>query len=52
VTYGDWRIGDQKVCVYDLGRAERELNWKPGIALRDGIGQLVDWVLENKTVFS
>lgn len=51
VVYASWRPGDQKVCVYDVARAERELSWKQKIDLKDGIRELVNWVVENKSLF-
>ncbi len=51
VSYGDWRPGDQKVCVYDVSRAERELDWKQKYDLDRGIQELCRWVVENKTLF-
>ena len=33
VRYGDWRPGDQPVYISDISMAERELNWKPSVAL-------------------
>ncbi len=51
VTYGDWRPGDQKVCTYDVSKAERELGWKQKVSLDQGIESLVAWVVENKQLF-
>lgn len=51
VSYGDWRPGDQKVCVYNVSKAERELGWKQQVSLQSGIEQLVTWVSQNKGLF-
>ncbi len=51
VNHGDWRPGDQKVCVYDTSKAKRELGWGPKVSLDIGIGRLYDWVKENKKLF-
>ncbi|HEX5689671.1 MAG TPA: NAD-dependent epimerase/dehydratase family protein [Roseiflexaceae bacterium] len=51
VRYGDWRPGDQPVYVSDISLAERELNWKPAVAVEDGIERLVRWVEANREVF-
>lgn len=51
VNYGPWRPGDQKVCIYDISKAERELSWKQNLQLKDGIKNLVDWVVANRSLF-
>lgn len=51
VAHAFWRPGDQKVCVYDIAKAERDLSWKQKIGLREGIRELVDWVVDNKSLF-
>jgi nucleoside-diphosphate-sugar epimerase len=51
VRYGDWRPGDQPVYISDIALAERELNWKPAVAIEDGIERLVRWVEANREVF-
>jgi len=50
-TYGDWRPGDQRVCVYDISKAKRELGWEPKISVPDGVERLYRWVVENKNLF-
>jgi CDP-paratose 2-epimerase len=51
VTYADWRPGDQHVYVSDIGKARRELGWKPQIEVEEGIARLHNWVVENRTLF-
>ncbi len=51
VSYGDWRPGDQKVCIYDVSCAERELGWKQKTGLSEGIQDLYRWVAENTNLF-
>ncbi|MAG07446.1 CDP-paratose 2-epimerase [Candidatus Pacearchaeota archaeon] len=48
VSYGDWREGDQKVCIMDITKAKKELGWSPRIDPNSGIGELWNWVEENK----
>jgi CDP-paratose 2-epimerase len=50
-TYGDWRPGDQRVCVYDISKAKRELGWEPKISVPDGVERLYRWVVEHKALF-
>ncbi|HET9223688.1 MAG TPA: NAD-dependent epimerase/dehydratase family protein [Roseiflexaceae bacterium] len=51
VRYGDWRPGDQPVYISDITMAERELNWKPAVAVEDGIERLVRWVEAHREIF-
>jgi CDP-paratose 2-epimerase len=51
VRYDDWRPGDQPVYISDITMAERELNWKPAVAVEDGIERLVRWVEANRELF-
>lgn len=51
VARGDWRPGDQRVFYADISKAERELGWKPGIGVEEGIHRLFDWVKENRGLF-
>ncbi len=49
--YGDWRPGDQKVCVYDISKAHRELGWQPKVNVQTGVERLYRWVKENQSLF-
>jgi len=49
---GDWRPGDQKVFISDIGRAQRELGWSPKISCPQGLDLLYDWVSRNKSLFA
>ncbi len=51
-TRGDWRPGDQKVCVYDIAKAKRELQWEPRVNVQAGIEKLYRWVQENRALFA
>jgi CDP-paratose 2-epimerase len=51
VRYGDWRPGDQQVCVMDSAKAEQELGWRPEVGLNDGIERLWNWVRDNRVLF-
>jgi CDP-paratose 2-epimerase len=51
VRYGDWRPGDQPVYISNIGKAERELNWQPAVAIEEGIERLVRWVEANRELF-
>ncbi|MBI3914651.1 MAG: GDP-mannose 4,6-dehydratase [Chloroflexi bacterium] len=51
IASGDWRPGDQKVCVYDISKAKRELGWTPRVNVQVGVEKLARWVKENKKLF-
>ncbi len=44
VSYGDWRLGDQRVYVSDITKATSMLGWKPATSVDAGIRQLADWL--------
>lgn len=52
VRWGDWRPGDQRIYVSDIGKAARILGWKPQIGVEAGIERLYNWVNENRHLFS
>ncbi len=48
VSFGDWRPGDQRVYVSDVGRVREELGWTPSTSVADGTRRLREW-LETRT---
>ena len=52
LKWSDWRPGDQKVYVSDIRKLENALGWKPETEVKDGVGQLLTWVNDNKDLFS
>jgi len=52
VGYQPWRPGDQKVYVSDISKASRELGWAPKIDVADGLRSLLEWVMENRSLFA
>lgn len=51
VSYEDWRPGDQLVYVSDIGKAQRDLAWRPEVDVEQGIRRLYDWVVANQHLF-
>ena len=49
--FDDWRPGDQRVFVSDIGRAQRELGWTPKVTCEAGLDTLYSWVIENRELF-
>jgi CDP-paratose 2-epimerase len=51
LRWSDWRPGDQHAYVSDIRKLEKALCWKPQIGVSAGVGQLIEWVAENRHVF-
>ena len=49
VADGDWRPGDQRVFIADVGKMERELGWAPKVGVDQGVSRLHAWVKDNLT---
>ena len=52
VIYDKDRHGDLRYFVCELMKAKAELGWEPKVMPEEGIGLLMDWVNENKNIFS
>jgi CDP-paratose 2-epimerase len=48
---GDWRNGDQRYYVSDIGRVSHDLDWQPRIGWREGLTRLFNWVVSNQHEF-
>jgi CDP-paratose 2-epimerase len=46
-SFGDWRPGDQRIFVSDVGRAWRELGWSPRVSPQEGIARMRAWMAAN-----
>jgi CDP-paratose 2-epimerase len=51
LRWQQWRPGDQRVFVCDVGKAHAAMGWTPAIAARDGVKGLISWVEANKNLF-
>lgn len=51
ITYHDWRPGDQRVFIADVGKARQQLGWQPIINPQAGIRDLYAWVSANPHLF-
>jgi CDP-paratose 2-epimerase len=49
--YDEWRPGDQKVFVCDIGKAKAELGWAPKVSAQEGVERLNRWVKDNINLF-
>lgn len=48
VSYGDWREGDQRVFICDVGKAKALLGWEPSIRPSEGVYRLLEWIEAEK----
>lgn len=48
VSYADWRPGDQPVYISDIGKAERDFDWRPEVGWEEGAARLICWVSKNR----
>lgn len=46
------RFGDLRYFVCDISKASKYLHWSPTIKPKEGIRRLIDWIEENKELFS
>ncbi|MEZ4672692.1 MAG: SDR family NAD(P)-dependent oxidoreductase [Caldilineaceae bacterium] len=51
VNFHTWRPGDQPVYISDIRKAERELGWKPKIAVSQGTECLYRWIHGHQKLF-
>ena len=42
-SFADWREGDQKFYVSDVGKARRDLGWAPHVEFDRGLRDLISW---------
>jgi CDP-paratose 2-epimerase len=52
VRFEPSRFGDLEYFVCDISRAREKLGWSPAVPPKEGIPLLVDWVRENRELFS
>ncbi|MGH8503419.1 MAG: NAD-dependent epimerase/dehydratase family protein [Gammaproteobacteria bacterium] len=48
LKFGDWRNGDQKYYVSDIGRFQAATGWSPSVGVREGVTALVTWLRESR----
>jgi CDP-paratose 2-epimerase len=48
VELRDWRAGDQRYYVSDIGRARQALGLPEPLPWRDGLERLADWLRHNR----
>jgi CDP-paratose 2-epimerase len=50
--FQDWRPGDQKIYISDISKLNLWLDWKPEINTDSGIDIMLNWIQDNKNLFS
>jgi CDP-paratose 2-epimerase len=50
--FEEWRHGDQLIYVSDIQKAKEDLKWMPLITPLGGVKKLLEWLVENQTLFS
>ncbi len=50
VSFSEWRPSDQKYYVSDTSELQRMTGWHPDVAVREGIGRLYEWMVEESPV--
>lgn len=50
--FSDWRAADQKVFYSDISKAKKDFNWEPKISSEEGVRKTLEWIKENKSLFS
>jgi CDP-paratose 2-epimerase len=51
MSFGDWRMGDQKVYISDTRKIKKELGWKPKVNVREGVKKIANWTMEHRELF-
>jgi CDP-paratose 2-epimerase len=51
LKWSDWRPGDQPVFVCNVAKAEKLLGWRPVTGVLEGVGELINWVHDNRQLF-
>ncbi len=47
VTFGPWRVGDQRWYVSDTRRFREATGWRPQVRAADGVATVFDWLRNN-----
>jgi CDP-paratose 2-epimerase len=50
--YAPLRRGDQPVYISNIAKARQDMGWRPKVHWCDGVMRMVEWVKNNKTMFS
>jgi CDP-paratose 2-epimerase len=48
VSYADWRPGDQRVYVSNVGKLSAALGWSPRVDVKTGVERLFSWATSHQ----
>jgi CDP-paratose 2-epimerase len=48
--FADWRPGDQKVFICDVGKIWETISWRPKTGPAEGVSRLIAWCRDNRLV--
>lgn len=51
LSFADWRPGDQRIYISNIGKATDHLGWTPAVSVRSGLGNLHNWLLEHRHLY-
>jgi len=52
IKFAPDRFADLRYFICDISKAKRELNWEPKVMPEQGIGMRIDWIKENRDLFT
>ena len=52
VNFAPARSGDLYYYISNISKAKKDLKWQPKVLPREGITNLINWIKENKPIFS
>jgi len=52
VKFSPDRHGDLRYFICDIGKAQKNLSWSPRVMPREGIERLVEWIDQNRAIFT
>jgi CDP-paratose 2-epimerase len=47
ISFGPWRLADQRVYISNSFRAKKDFGWEPKVSKEEGIRQLYEWMKRN-----
>mgnify|MGYP003350376577 CR=1 FL=1 len=50
-SFDSWRPGDQKIYISNISKIYNHIGWEPKTSIKDGLKELLSWVIKNKQIF-
>jgi len=48
VSFGPWRVADQKVYISNTSKARKDFDWEPKVSREEGLRELYQWMKEAR----